>query len=409
MRDASAPLSGSAVAFAALVLLATAFSACSDQPSESNAILSPGALKNYVFRDTTVVADTDVTFRHYIPMNGRINLIGQYGGYTAISLIQFTPAYFPTRDTAAVYSATLRLKTLTWFGDSSGTLSFNVYRVNLAWSSTTVTWDSLQLAGLYDASSVKGTWSGGAAPDTQWISIPLDTAMVRQWIASYTTAGDTKYGIILVPNPGSTIVRGYSEYSSDTSLTPTLQIIAGSVTGPERDTAMYTNTMDSFAGNVTLPVDPTQLYVQAGVAYRSALHFDISFIPKASLISKAELLMNEIPANSRLNRFSGTPTTIAHLMTSATDTTSFDLTNYVGGAIKSGTASTFSTDVRYLVQTWVKGPNYGVLVTATSRNDYLSTVDAEHTSFDLYTFASRRASDPSQRPRIHIVYALGNQ
>jgi len=397
---------GTLVLVAALVLLAL-FSGCSEEPTESNAIVSPGALKNYIFRDTTVYADTDASFRKYIPMDGAVNLLGQYNGYTALALIQFTPAYFPIRDTAVVYRAMLRLKTVSWFGDSAGTWSFNIYRVNRAWSPTTLTWDSVQLAGMYDQTVVRGTYMQGAAPDSQWVSIQLDTSMVRQWIASYTSTGDTKYGMILVPNAGSSTVRGVAQYSADTSLTPKLQIIAGNAAGTSLDTTDYTIAIDTFVGNVALPADPSLLYVQSGVVYRSALHFNLSFIPKASLISKAELLLDENTAASRLNRFSGMLTVTAHLMSSATDSASFDRFHFTTGGIASGT--TFSIDARYLVQSWVKGPNYGVLLTATSLSDYLSSLDAESSSFDLYAFASHRAANAAQRPRIHIIYALGNQ
>ena len=387
--------------------VAAGFTACSDDPTLLNAIVAPGTLKTYSFLDTTVYADTGTSFRHFVPMNGLVNYVGLSGGYTAMAVIQFTPAYFPIRDTAQVYSATLRLKTVAWYGDSSGTLSFNVYQVKLAWSSTTLTWDTVHVSGFYDASVVRGSYSAGAGPDTQWISIALDTSMVRQWLASYTAAGDTKYGVILVPNAGSTILRGFNQYSDDTSLTPTLDVIAGSVTGPARDTASYTSTMDTFVGNIdNLVSDPGSMYVQSGVVYRTALHFNVSFIPKASLISRAELLLDQNTAASRLNRFSGTPSIAAHLMTSSTDTTAFDLLHPTVGTIKSGT--TFDTDVRYLVQTWIKGTNYGVLVTTTSKNDYLSALDSEHSSFDLYVFAGHRASVATSRPRIHVVYAVGN-
>ncbi len=95
-------------------------------------------------------------------------------------------------------------------------------------------------------------------------------------------------------------------------------------------------------------------------------------------------------------------------MLSTTDTTAFDIINYIQGTIKSGTSSTFSTDVRYIVQNWIKGTNYGVLIAATSKSNYLSTLDSEHSSFDLYTFAGPRASVTSLRPRLHIVYGTGN-
>jgi len=57
-----------------------------------------------------------------------------------------------------------------------------------------------------------GSYSAGAGKDTQSVTIPLDTAMVRQWLATPTSTTNTSYGILLVPTSGCSIIRGFNEY-----------------------------------------------------------------------------------------------------------------------------------------------------------------------------------------------------
>jgi len=406
MNKRAASLRGAALSTVLVCVIAGVFGSCSEDATEANAIVSPVPLRDYLFRDTTVYADTTASFRNYIPMNGDINLVGRSGAYEARLVIQFTPSYFPLRDTALVYAATLRLKSVSWFGDSSGFLSFNVYPVTRSWNPAALTWDTLQ-AGFYDQSTVRGTFSGGAAPDSQWISIPLDTAMVRQWLASAPTTGLTNYGVALVPVAGSTLIRGFHQYSSDTSLTPTLEIIAGSPTGAQRDTNQYRICYDSFAGNIdNLVSDPSLIYVQSGVVYRSLIHFNLSFIPRGALVTSAEMLLERDPATSLLNRFSGTPEVVAHQLTNSSDNTVYDQIQYETGTLKSGTDNTFSFDLRHEVQLWLKGTNNGVIIAGTNYFDRYSLRDSERISLDRYTFFSHRASTPARRPRVKILYAV---
>lgn len=409
MNDSATSLRGATIRIMLACLIAGVCVSCSEDATEGNAIVSPIPLKDYSFRDTTVYADTTASFRQYIPMNGTANLVGRFAGYQSIMVIQFTPSYFPIRDTALIYSATLLLKSISWFGDSSGFLSFNVYPLTRSWNPSTLTWDTLQ-AGCYDQSIVRGTFTGGAAPDSQWLSIPLDTAMVRQWLSSAPSTGLTNYGIALVPNPGSTIVRGFQQYTTDTSLTPTLEIVAGSPTGTPRDTARYWVCYDSFAGNIdNLVSDPQRLYVQSGVVYRSLVHFNLSFIPRGAIINRAEMLLERDPSTSRLNRFSGTPAVVAHQLVSAADNTTYDQVQYETGTVKSGTTNTFSFDLRHEVQLWTQGTNNGAVIAATNHYDRYSVRDSEQSSLDLYTFFSHRTTDPLRRPRVKILYAVTNR
>ncbi len=369
---------------------------CSQEPTEANALLAPLPLTDVAVRDTTIGATGSGQFIRRYPMDGAQDLIGTTAGYTAYSLIQFYPSYFPVRDTALVYSAKLRLHSLSWFGaDSTGQFGFNVYLIAQSWNSLTATWDTVQKAGFYDAASVRGSYTGSG---TGAIVVNLDTTMVRQWLATSTDTTTTKYGIILAPAAGSTVVWGYQQFNGDSSVCPTLWIIAGSPTGPERDTAAYYQGMDSFVSTVAgLPSDPALLSLQAGLVARSVLTFNVSFLPQGAVVNNAQLLLHQSPGVSRFASFPPDTTVQAHVLLSTTDTTVFEGT-FATGLRLADTSNTYAIDIRHAVQAWIRGPNDGLLLRESSA--------LEFSTFNLHALYNQLAADPGLRPRLRIIYSV---
>jgi hypothetical protein len=388
-------------AVAAGTVLASALSGCSDEPNAANAPLVALPLTNLLVRDTTIVATGSSTYRQFIPTNGSVNLIGRSGNYTAMALIQFSTAYFPARDTALVFGASLTLRFETWSGDSSGQFSFNIYRISLPWGESSVTWDTVQAPGFYEQYITRGSYTGGAGPDTQSVTIPLDTAMVRQWLATPTSTTHTAYGILLVPTSGCSIIRGFNEYgyptADSTGYFPRLQIIAGSPSGSPRDTALYTASFDTWVGNIeNLATNPQLIYIQSGVDYRSTLSFDVSFIPRGAVINSADLLLTNDPATTRITRFTAGSTFQLATTLSPSDRTIQDLYS-VTGVKRAGTLLTYTADMTRPVQLWNRSPNYGVTL---KPNIFEETI-----SFHLLTFFNEKAP-PALRPRLKLKYSV---
>ena len=292
------------------LILAVLVVSCSEDPTEQNALLAPLPFVGVAVRETTITATTGSSFRRSLPMNGAINLVGRNGNYTAISVFAFYSNYFPIRDTVNVISARLSLRAANFFGDSTGSFGFTAHRISRSWSAGFTNWDSVQ-TGFYDASTVRGSYTGGVGADTEKITVELDTAMVREWLRTVGTGNtDTKYGFVLVPTAGTGVVRGFHSFESDsTAYVPTLQIIAQNASGTVRDTASYSLGIDTFVGdNDALVSKPELLYVQAGIVYRSLLTFDVSSIPRGSTVHLAELQLERDPVTSKINRFSGNAT-----------------------------------------------------------------------------------------------------
>ena len=69
--------------------------ACSEDPTEQNALLAPLPFLEVAVRETTITATDAQTFRKYVPMNGRYNLVGESDGYTAYLPMSFYSNLFP--------------------------------------------------------------------------------------------------------------------------------------------------------------------------------------------------------------------------------------------------------------------------------------------------------------------------
>jgi len=372
---------------------------CSDEPTAANALVAALPLTTIAVHDTTIVGNGSSTFRQYVANNGIVNLVGARGNYVAKSALTFYPSDFPNRDTALVYSATLTLRFVTRIGDSTEQFAFNVYLITRGWTEGSLTWDTLQ-AGFYDPTILRGSYRGLAGSDSEYVTLPLDTAMVRQWLATPTSTTNTKYGIILVPASGCTVVRGFWEfaYGDSASYWPTLKIIAGSPTGYPLDTATYNAGIDSWGGNIdNLATNPQLIYLQAGVDYRSTLNFDVSFLPKGAVINAATVFLQKDPLTSRLTKFTTDSTFSLATILSASDRTNIDV-EYVNIARQAGTVLTYAGDMRRPVQIWTRGgTNFGVNLRPNPTMDPVS--------MDLLTFFNEQAP-AALRPRLKITWSV---
>jgi hypothetical protein len=377
---------------------------CSEDPTEANSLVADLPLPGLVTKDTTLQAVAGFSVRLYSPMDGTVNLVGRAGSYSAVTIVQFTPTTFPTRDTVAVYSARLTFHAVSWYGTKGAPFGFTVYRVNQAWSPFTLIWDSLQTGSFYDATIPRGRYPDTMLPDSSaTITVDLDTSMVREWFATSTTATTTRFGIVLVPSPSTqNAVSGLLEFGAgdSASYVPTLQVIAGSPTGLQRDTSYFNLGIDTFVGTDDHSGAPPGLvYVQSGVNYRGAVRFDLSTIPRGAIVNAATLYLDRDPATSRISAFVPDTALAAHIILDTVNLRLIDPEDATtfGRRIPSS-ATTFGFNIRKAAQSWIRGPNYGVMIRVPGGSEYSTA--------NLYTFYSPAASSPSVRPRLKLVYSL---
>lgn len=354
--------------------------------------------RDVIVRDTVLNVINDTTFLQRIAPDGiflsplRQNLVGKSDNYTAHTAIRFNVAL--ARDTINVLSARMILRLVTWQGDSAGTFAFNVHKINSAWTESQLTWRQADSTGFYDA-SVVGSYSASIGPDTQYISVNLDTAMVREWFRSNTT---TNNGMLLVPAGSSSIIRGIHAFVYDSAhFQPKLEVIARGTSTTLNDTTSIQVGIDTYVADVNpAPLDPQRIFTQAGIAYRSRLNFDVSHLPRGAVVNSAELLLHRDPTRTTVNKFTPSPQPIVHALLS-NDSTDMDVISSAG-SLKTGTANTFSFDVRRQVQLWENGINYGLILRQPTLNEF--------STLDIYTFYSSETTDPALRPRILVKYSV---
>jgi hypothetical protein len=235
------------------------------------------------------------------------------------------------------------------------------------------------------------------------ITVELDTSMVREWFSTPTTSTTTQFGIVLVPSPSTqNAVSGLVEFGSgdSASYVPTLQVIAGSRTGPQRDTSYYNLGIDTFVGTDDHSAAPSSLlYVQSGVNYRSAIRFDLSTIPRGAIVNAATLYLDRDPATSRISAFVPDTALAAHTILDTVNLRLIDPEDPTTfGRRIASSATTFGFNIRRAAQSWIRGPNYGIMIRVPGSSEYSTA--------NLFTFYSPAASSLSVRPRLKLVYSL---
>ena len=146
--------------------------------------------------------------------------------------------------------------------------------------------------------------NAGTVGDTATISIPLDTAVVRQWLNSPLDTVVTNWGVLLKPT-NSSVIKGFAtSIASDVSYRP--QLVARYIrSGLTRiDTLKLTGSVEAFTAstnNTSWLFDSTRISVHNGLASRGFVDFNISSLPPRSTIHKAVLELTLDPAASQFN------------------------------------------------------------------------------------------------------------
>lgn len=358
---------------------------------------------SYISSDTlgTLVLDsqsdtinfTSNNFLKYLNTSSSGNmLVGKYSNYESKTLLKFTglPSNY---DTVSVLSAKLNLRyNKTFYQDSLGITSFNIYEINKYYDYSTLTYDAF-----YNeiGTSVVGTYTG-TPTDTSKISITLDNQTVEDWFdfAHDTNSVNKNYGIILLPNSNSTTIKAFCSHNYvTTNYIPSITVVIGYSTG-NQDTVTY-STSEFVSLNYVPQINtiPGRIIIQNGVAIKDILKFDISKIPGKVIINQALLEMKIDNANSFYS--SGVDTRLIFNMLTDTATLTNDIYTYYS-ALKD--SNTYITYLNVAVQKWNYGSasNLGILI----RNIY------EYSNLDRYVFYGPDYPDASKRPRVVIRYTI---
>jgi hypothetical protein len=228
-------------------------------------------------------------------------LLGRYSSYDAIALLRFTGLSTSVLDTVMITSALLQLHAVYHFGDSVAPMAFSVYRAIAAWDTTS--YDSLtSRPETYYSTTPFSVLPPTILDDTSVVQCTLDTAVVNSW---FTPTGSlANYGVVLRASNIS-MIKGFGSFDHPTEYDRPVLII--NYTKGDTNGSFVVNTGSSrFVANIpraNLVLNPDLVYVQAGVAFRGILNFNLQRLPKAAQILRADLELTVDKNDSKLNSY----------------------------------------------------------------------------------------------------------
>ena len=323
-------------------------------------------------------------------------MIGKNGNVQAATLVNFYGSVADTmgQDIASgaasvIYSEVILVKTNV-YGDSNAALDFAVHNVLNTWDATTI--DGSNVSSLsYDQSDIS---SNKTIADSS-VSFQISNSVTAQWlehIADTTLASNN--GIYITPSSNSQKVVSYQSISSGSTGETQLVVVV-------QKSNVYLDTLYFYPSSYTtivtgsLPTLPAgEIVVQGGLVVNSKLWFDVSALPKNSVINNATLTFTEDTVASIKSQSPINALTLYNLTDSsavAYDSTSPIVVNLSG--------NTYSVNIASFVQSWVdKGTNEGILIQLYDQIDAL----------DMYALKGSNAADRSLRPRLTITYTTRN-
>lgn len=273
------------------------------------------------------------------------------------------------------------------FGDTLvNQLDFGAYPINTSWTSSGFTSDSLN-AFSYDNNDVSGQ-KDLATDSTNIFKVHINGSTIQNEIKNYANSIQDN-GIYLKPGSSGNTVWGFGSVSS--SYKPALVVVLNKL-GVIADTLYFDilNDVSILSGNVVTGAQ--DIYLQPALVGQARVAFDLSTIPKGSIINQAKLLLTVDKANT----VNGTVFNSDILCYNIADSASkiIDSTmSYV--TITQVDSSTYEGDITLFVQKWVTYKmNQGLLLTPRYGLD----------GMDIYAFKSSRAANALQRPRLLIFY-----
>jgi hypothetical protein len=273
-------------AFTALLIVLTA--GCSINADNPAGYEYTGRGPSSILTDTLVVTGSDTTWAVDLSLEkSPLLFVGEFGDYRAAALLRFSG--FP--EGAQIQTSRLVMHGIRAdaSGDSTDTITLNLYRVTSTWDST---WGGDELESLNSILDLEEVLDQiniplSATADTIGFSLPVD--LVQSWAED---AGQAALGVALVADTGAPFFLHLD--SADASRTrsgfrPQLRFDYVHPTGGDvRDESLEPN-MDLSMVSFSPTPAADELWVGRGSPYRTLLTFDISQIPAGITVNRAVL------------------------------------------------------------------------------------------------------------------------
>ena len=378
----------------ALLFLALIYS-CSDSPTSiGKNLLGPDYLAiDSINSYQNSIAQTSTYYKTPIRLSDSPRLlVGKYENVEASTLMRFGVVLPDTLQEAflnsnlTIVDAKIELTKEYKIGDVSSPPDFSAYFVNSGWTSYGFNADSLP--GLdFNPTEI----SSNIAETDSLITFNIDEPTINAWFSTASdTAVHTNRGIYIKPNDAASGIIGFDAYNIALLGLPQLNVIV--IMDGVTDTLSFISIEDVSAIKGDKPAVPAgDIAVQAGLAVNGRVRFDLSSIPKGSVINKAQLTVF-IDSSATHHGDSYTNSLTAYF---AIDTSinSYDTTSAV---VLSRTDNYFTGDVVRFIQSISSGyhDNNGIVLAAGGQN----------LGVDIFGLKGSDAADPALRPRLVITY-----
>ncbi len=273
---------------------------CSEDPTSVGiGILPPTDLPVFVVDTLTAGA---VSTSKAIPITQRLDgdvfqwnpehlFVGGVGNLVSGSFVRVEKVPDSLRG-VTVTAADLILVPTVAIGDTTLDPVFTFHRGLARWFSDSLSIDSLtQQPGVYfDPTPLPAGFGTGTVDTGGAMNFPLDTGIVRQWFVTNVDSGTTNLGIYL-RGTANGVIQGYGSFANLVEgQRPRVRVaylksgVPGTIilnSGSSRYLA------DLPSGDLIL--DPSKMYVQAGVSYRGMVTIDIAALPRPISVSESIL------------------------------------------------------------------------------------------------------------------------
>ncbi|MHB8931230.1 MAG: DNRLRE domain-containing protein [Melioribacteraceae bacterium] len=289
-----------------------------------------------------------------------------------------------------VKSASMKMIPRYTLGDKSAPFDFSIFQVRSPWTEIGFNRDSLSQLS-YDQSDIK---SNLTMTDTT-LNFNLSTDAVKEWLMrkADSTAAPKNYGIIFKTKPSTQKILGFlgiiGTSSSNESI---LNIILERPSTGYKDTINVSPYEDVHVVTGSLPTASSDFYLEGGYMLKSNLFFDVTSLPKNSIVNKAILDLTVDESQS----LDGSLKSDSMYVQLLADSTTMKLTSDSSySVLLVRTGNVFSGDISWIVQKWLSGvANQGMI---------LSLVD-EYTTAARIAFYGSKDPNKALRPKLKITY-----
>ncbi|MDH7515549.1 MAG: hypothetical protein QHI48_06730 [Bacteroidota bacterium] len=278
---------------------AFALGSCMHEPSPTGLDLLPGEDLVGVERFDSRATDPEIrTSSWFVPANGATSqflYLGKTEEYTGRIAIRWIGFPGSIAEAGRIVSASVTLYATPYkFGDTLTPLVFEAREILSPWSSYTLTSDSISAMRL--GSVPAGSFNGFVRDSVEFT---LDTAVVRSWLVKMAALryGEI-YGVLLEPKSPSAAVYAF-EAQEAFNRKPVFRIVM-SLDGVN-DTTFYASSLEDTFVAEGPKFSTASLTVHGGLSWRGGIRFDLSAVPRGSIVNAAALTFTVDPARRRDN------------------------------------------------------------------------------------------------------------